>query len=165
MVKKVRIRLNKNAYRETPEGREKWLASQKRYRESAKAKATRAAYHANRYSEDQAYKLEFSMRNRIRNALRRYKNGQRGGSAIRDLGCSLPEFIAYIESLWQPGMSWENYYTDWQIDHIRAISLFDITDPEQFKQAVHYTNQQPLFTAEHLAKTRLDRELIRQKAA
>lgn len=165
-MRQPRTAAQKNAYRQTPEGREKWLAAQKRYRESDKAKAVRAAYRAERFANDLSFKLKEVLRRRIKNNVRRYlSGGSKGGSVIQDLGCPIEDFMKHLEGLWKPGMSWDNYPEEWQIDHIKALGLFDLTDPEQFKQAVHFTNQQPLSTSEHLAKTRLDRELIRQKAA
>jgi hypothetical protein len=48
-------------------------------------------------------------------------------------------------------MSWENY-GKWHIDHIKPLSLFDLEDPEQLKQACHYTNLQPLWAEENIRK-------------
>jgi hypothetical protein len=42
------------------------------------------------------------------------------------------------------------------------LGLFDLTDPEQQRQAVHYTNLQPLSTEAHRLKTILDIQLIQQ---
>ena len=88
----------------------------------------------------------------MRYQLRGGASGSRGGSAVRDLGCSIPEFMIYIESLFQPGMSWDNRRT-WHIDHVIPLAAFDLTDPEQFKQACHYTNLQPLWATENLRKS------------
>lgn len=56
-----------------------------------------------------------------------------------------------MEKQFQPWMNWENYgkyngeyFFGWDVDHIRPISSFDLTDPEQQKKAFHYTNLQPL---------------------
>lgn len=78
----------------------------------------------------------------------------KSGSAIRDLGCSMEELKVYLESKFQPGMSWDNYsFTGWHIDHIIPLSSFDLTDPEQFKQACHYTNLQPLWAEDNFKKS------------
>jgi hypothetical protein len=72
--------------------------------------------------------------------------GAKAGSAVRDLGCTIPELMVYLEARFQEGMSWENYGA-WHLDHIKPLVLFDLTDREQFLQAAHYTNLQPLWAA------------------
>ena len=79
----------------------------------------------------------------------------KGGSAIRDLGCTVDEFFAHIESLFRPGMSWENYGNkkgQWNIDHIMPISLFDGTNPQHVVLVCHYLNLRPLWHSENVAK-------------
>ena len=54
-------------------------------------------------------------------------------------------------------MSWDNYgapqgQRGWHIDHIKPLAAFDLTDPEQCKQACHYTNLQPLWADENMRK-------------
>jgi hypothetical protein len=62
-------------------------------------------------------------------------------------------------------MSWGNLGSIWQLDHIKALGLFDLTDRSQFIKAAHFTNLQPLFTADHVAKTSVDRKLIQMRKA
>lgn len=91
-----------------------------------------------------------NLRSRLRTAL---KGNYKSGSAVRDLGCAIDEFRKYIEGLWTPGMSWENYGKfGWHIDHIVPLSSFDLTDREQFLKACHYTNLQPLWAEDNLKK-------------
>ncbi len=67
------------------------------------------------------------------------------------LGYTAVEFRAHIESLWLPGMSWSNR-SAWHIDHIKPVSLFDITDPEQRRAANALSNLQPLWKIDNLRK-------------
>lgn len=107
-------------------------------------------YRKRRRQADIQYKLTESLRNRLRMAL---KGNQKGVSAISDLGCSMSDFKLYLESKFQPGMSWENHgYRGWHIDHIKPLALFDLADPVQFKQACHYTNLQPLWAQDNFTK-------------
>lgn len=103
-----------------------------------------------RYHSDPKFKLSRLLRIRLYHAL---KKNIRNGSAVRDLGCSLDDFIKYIESQFQPGMTWDNWAHDgWHIDHIIPLDAFDLTDPEQFKKAVHYTNLQPMWARDNFIK-------------
>ena len=93
------------------------------------------------------------LRKRIYSAL---KNNARRGSAVRDLGCSILQFRSYIENQFEEGMNWDNYgklHGRWQLDHIRPLSSFDLTNRDQFLQAVHYTNYQPMWAEDNLAKS------------
>jgi hypothetical protein len=101
-------------------------------------------------------KIKHSLRKRISVALKR---GYKSGSAVKDLGCSIQEFKLYIESKFQPEMTWDNYGRGdgkWQIDHIKPLFKFDLTDLKQFKDACNYINLQPLWYKDHLIKTKED---------
>ena len=99
-------------------------------------------------------KLARKLRSRINKALHgNYKTG----SAVSDLGCSIGEFKTYIESLWTANMSWDNYGVDgWHIDHIKPLCQFILSDKVEFKKACHYTNLQPLWASDNLAKRKTD---------
>lgn len=107
-------------------------------------------YVRNRYHSNPLFKLSRLMRNRLNMAIR---NGQKAGSAISDLGCSILELRDYLESKFQPGMTWENHSREgWHIDHILPLASFDLSDREQLKKACHYTNLQPLWAKANLSK-------------
>lgn len=108
-------------------------------------------WRANRYKTDIQFKLEVCLRRRLYMAVR---GNHRSGIAIRDLGCSIADFKVYLESMFADGMSWENWgINGWHIDHKRPISSFNLTDPEQLKEACHYTNLQPLWAKDNLRKS------------
>lgn len=70
---------------------------------------------------------------------------------IEYLGCTIKELIEYLENKFCDGMAWENY-GNWEIDHIKPISNFDLLDNKQKKELCHYTNLQPLWRKENLKK-------------
>jgi hypothetical protein len=109
-----------------------------------------------RMQSDPEYKASIAMRRRFYMALRNqvYDGWNiRSGEAVRLLGCTMAEFVSHVESLWLPGMSWDNWSCDgWHIDHIMPMAAFDLTDEGQRKKACHYTNLRPLWAKDNLAK-------------
>lgn len=105
-------------------------------------------------------RLKHSLRTRVTDVL----NGRlKGGSAVRDLGCTPQELMAHLETGFHSNprtgeaMTWDNYGKyGWHIDHIEPLAKFDLSDPEQFKKVCHYTNLQPLWWFENLEKRDLD---------
>jgi hypothetical protein len=61
---------------------------------------------------------------------------------------------------WEASFSWDTLGQSWQIDHIKALALFDLHDQQQLLAAVHYTNLQPLSVTAHIVKSAEDRRLI-----
>jgi len=121
----------------------------KNYREVNKDKTYQR--HKKRLETDVQYKLKCNLRLRLNCAL---KNNYKSGSAVRDLGCSIESFKSYLESKFQPGMTWNNYgMYGWHIDHIKPLSSFDLSDRNQFLEACHYTNLQPLWAQDNLTKS------------
>ncbi len=87
---------------------------------------------------------------------------RRTTSAVRCLGCPLPQFRSYLESKFLPGMSWENRGSVWEIDHIVPFHRVNLSDPEAQRKVCHYTNLRPLFKLDNLVRNRrevLDSEL------
>jgi hypothetical protein len=109
------------------------------------------SYHQNKLKSNTQYRLAYILRCRLRTALnKKYK----AGHAVKDLGCSITELKIYLESKFQAGMSWENHsQTGWHIDHIKPLSRFDLSDREQFLEACHYSNLQPLWAEDNLSKS------------
>lgn len=104
----------------------------------------------NKQKSNIIHTLRCLLRTRINTAI---KSNTKTGSAVRDLGCTIPELKSYLESKFKPGMTWDNWSrTGWHIDHIIPLSTFNLQDPEEFKKAVHYTNLQPLWASENLSK-------------
>jgi len=124
---------------------ERARGADQRYRKSIKNLICQRKYDATPQG-----KLRRALRDRISKVIKRGK-GVRAGSAVRDLGCSIEFFKSYIADRFQFGMSWNNY-GEWHLDHIRPLCLFDLSVREDFLEACHYTNFQPLWAADNLRK-------------
>ena len=64
-------------------------------------------------------------------------------------------FRAHLESQFKDGMSWDNY-VDWHIDHRVPLRYkLDGKTPtlDEVAQRLHYTNTQPLWASENIAKS------------
>jgi hypothetical protein len=88
------------------------------------------------------------LRSRLINALKGKRSAK---AALLYLGCTLEDLRQHLESLFKPGMTWENHGS-WHIDHIRPLASFDLTKEENLYKACHYTNLQPLWAKENLKK-------------
>ena len=107
------------------------------------------AYRVERRKTDPVYKIKYYLRTRLYKII---KNKIKVGSFIRDLGCTVDFFVSYIAEKFVDGMSWDNR-SEWHLDHIRPLASFsNLADRSQFLIAFHYTNYQPLWAADNLAK-------------
>jgi hypothetical protein len=126
----------------------KGKAAIKRYKASHRGAEVRRAYDRKQRKENIQFKLANNIRARMHHAI---VDNKKAGSAVRDLGCSIDQLKVYLESLFQPGMTWEDRKA-WHIDHIIPLASFDLTDREQFLKACHYSNLQPLWARDNLSK-------------
>lgn len=103
-------------------------------------KVQRKKYLKEKYNTDLEYKLQLTLRNRINKALK-----QKSDSSIELLGCSIEEWVVYLEEQFDDKMTWGNYGKRgyWEIDHIIPLSKGG---------SFHYTNTQPLSITENQKK-------------
>lgn len=92
--------------------------------------------------------------NNSRDRIRRMIGGQgKGrGRSNRLIGCDADTLCLILEAQFLPSMTWANYGSAWHVDHIIPLSAYDLTDPEQQREAFHYTNLQPMWAHENMAK-------------
>ena len=102
-------------------------------------------YVKNRIKTDVNFRLILNTRRRIHHAL----NGKTKSSSTRDiLGIDIDTYRKWIEFQFTPDMTWNNI----EIDHVKAICLFDISDDDQLKEAFNWINTQPLLKEIHRQK-------------
>jgi hypothetical protein len=101
-----------------------------------------------RKKKDPLFRIKTNIRNSIRFAIIKKGYNKRSKTSTI-LGCTFTEFRNYIESKWEPWMTWENYglYNGsekhgWDLDHIIPIS--SATTEEEVLNLNHYKNFQPL---------------------
>lgn len=109
-----------------------------------------AEYCRKRLKTDLEFKLRYTLRNRIRRALKN-QFSTKASKTINLLGCSIEECRKYLESKFQDGMTWDNY-GKWEIDHIIPCIAFDLTNIEEQKKCFNYTNLQPLWWRDNRTK-------------
>jgi 5-methylcytosine-specific restriction endonuclease McrA len=105
--------------------------------------------------KDPAVKLRYALRRRMTTALRRAMACKTESSArvMNYIGCSVAELRAYIESQFEPGMTWQNHGVHgWHIDHVFPLCRFDLTNETDKHKAWHYTNLRPLWARKNLSK-------------
>ena len=101
-----------------------------------------------RYSTDLFFKMKTLIRNRIRISIKRKMTGK-----INLLGCSVEQLQRYIESLFQEGMSWENWSPNgWHLDHIKPLASFDLSQEAEILNAYNFNNLQPLWAKDNISK-------------
>lgn len=94
----------------------------------------------------------------LRSRLRKILKGPKTQNTIKLLGCSSNFLKFRLQLLFRRRprdsnqiMTWNNY-GEWEIDHIRPLASFDLSDPLQLKEACYYTNLQPLWKEENRKK-------------
>lgn len=108
---------------------------------------------ANRDNDPQ-FKIKHQTRNVVARICRVIKTKRRAlrTRTFEFLGCDYETAQKHIASQFRPGMTWANHGDTWEVDHIRPLASFDLTDHNQRLAACHYTNLQPLTPKENRAK-------------
>lgn len=105
-----------------------------------------------RFDKTPIGKLRKNLRRRLKDYIKTIKNNSQSFSLSKSIGCKYKELQKLLESKFLPGMTWENYGTQWHVDHVRPLSSFNLMDPTQRAQANHFSNLQPLWAKDNIAK-------------
>lgn len=103
-----------------------------------------------KYKQNKRKNLEFKIKENLRTYFYRTITNK-SSSIFKYLG-NIEEFKHHIESQFDKNMSWENYGTYWEIDHIKPIETFDFTNENEIKECWNYKNLQPLTINENRTK-------------
>ena len=119
------------------------IASGKRYYKENKDKIRE------RINADPIRLISTNIRVRFANAL---KGNFKTGSAVRDLGMTVPAFKEHLESLFDEHMTWDNWGTYWHLDHIYPLAKANLEDRVEFLAVNNWRNLQPLEKVENIRK-------------
>jgi len=112
-----------------------------------------------KYNQTLEGRIKHNIRTRIGNAIKRKSN-----SSQELLGCDLAFYFKYIEFLFTSEMSWDNYGSYWQIDHVKQLCSFDLTIKDQQLIAFNWKNTRPLYILDNLSKKKnTDDDIIKHQ--
>lgn len=96
-------------------------------------------------------RLECAVGRAMRHAL--VGGSKSGRRTLELLDYTIDELMSHLESLFEAGMTWENY-GEWHIDHIIPLSVhnYDTPDDIDFKKAWALSNLQPLWASDNMSK-------------
>lgn len=166
---KPEVREKHKEYNSRPEIREK----RKEYYSKPKNKTQKQEYYKSKeyyttynslpHVKERKYKQNAERRKNninynLRNILRArfysvVKLNNKQSSVLSLVGCTIEELRSFLEKQFLPEMTWENYGSIWEIDHILPCASFDLTKEEEQKKCFHYTNLQPLFKTTEIAES------------
>ena len=69
------------------------------------------------------------------------------------IGCDAQFLMSWFEFQFDKDMNWTNYGSYWQLDHVKACSLFDLTNNNDRRLMNHFFNLQPLEKHENITKS------------
>lgn len=154
-----RVLRNPELYREfkkkwilNPENLESVKNSRKKYAKSEHGKKALNEYRRNKLKNDPVFRMAVNLRLRLRRIIKQQGGKDKYAKMLEIVGMDWGGFKKYIENKFKPGMTWDNYGTHWHLDHIKAITKFDLLTEQGQKQSCHYTNLQPLWALENLKK-------------
>jgi hypothetical protein len=118
--------------------------NRKGYREN---KAERMAYKERYYHEVQKHNPQWRVGRNFSRSVNAALNGVRKNKpTFEALGYTLDELVKHLESQFDDAMTWENYGSYWDVDHIYPQSKlpYDTLDHPNFKRCWSLDNLQPL---------------------
>ena len=121
--------------------RERAKARRKKYRQSERYKLLQRQYKKRYYAKPE---------NRAAKAVR-CRFDLRWDGVSESFGTTKEGLVKWLESKFEKGMTWDNHGTAWHIDHIIPVAWY--RDKGILDECNHYTNLQPMFASDNLAKS------------
>jgi hypothetical protein len=142
--------------RNTDERREKIRLARQRWRslnlDIARSRAR--IYERRRRRTDPFYRIRQAISRSISFRIGNGKKGWRRSEQL--LGYTIKQLCEHLEKKFSQDMTWDNYGTHWQIDHIKAVALFRLDACKDLAAAIRecwaLSNLQPLRTIDNKKK-------------
>ena len=68
------------------------------------------------------------------------------------IGCNGEDLKKYLSKLFTEHMTLNNY-GEWELDHIKPVSSFNLNNEDELRKCFHYTNLQPLWRKDNRSKS------------
>jgi hypothetical protein len=145
-------------YHNDPKYKEAFYARKARYRSKQESKEKAVSY-STKWRKTNPDRFRASKRknrkipwNRIKHNLRnRIADLIKGkASASSSVGCNSIALRIHLQEQFKPGMSWDNYGTEWHVDHIMPLAAAECE--EHLIRLNHFSNLQPLWAKENMTK-------------
>jgi hypothetical protein len=134
------------------EKKRKW--KWKKYTKTPRFKSTQRSW-MKRQPKDSNFKIAAKFRSTVAGALKKRKGVFKHTRTQILLGTDFKTARAYIENLFESGMTWENHgmgHGKWNLDHKQPCASFDLKCPVQQLACFNYKNLQPLWAIDNMKK-------------
>jgi hypothetical protein len=124
----------------------------KKHMSNPENKHKRREYDREYVKQKRQTNIEYKIKDSVGSIINYHLKERKSKSTIEYLGCSIKEYVIYLENMFLDGMDWKNYGVVWEIDHKTPLSTFDLTQKENIFKAFNYQNTQPLFKTTEIAE-------------
>lgn len=114
--------------------------------------AASSAYQKRMRKIDAVLRIRLSLGVRLSQILRK-KGTVKAVGTMKLVGCTRNDLMLHLQDQFRDPMSWNNYGTIWEVDHIRPCKSYDLTNTDHQKACFHFSNLQPLFKEENRKKS------------
>jgi hypothetical protein len=105
-----------------------------------------------KHKRNDKQRLRYALSSRMRELLQK-RGLQKKNSCLAYLGMTGPQFFSYIESLFEPGMAWDNYGVfGWHLDHAIPCAAFDMSREDHLMLCFNWRNMKPMWHKENNRK-------------
>lgn len=118
-------------------------------RDQEKHKANHRRWRREKMKTDPGFRLRNILSSRLYSLLKKRHHSD----VLIYLGCSKEYLVRHLETQFCRGMTWANYGTYWQVDHIIPCAVYDHANIEQVKLCWNWQNLRPLESEKNLAKS------------
>jgi hypothetical protein len=107
-------------------------------------------YENERYHNDPNFRMRKILRTRLIKTIKGIKTSK---SLMSYVDVDILTFVKWIEYQWHDNMSWDNYGSLWEVDHVIPCSSYDLTIEDNKKECFHWSNMRPLLKTQNMSKS------------